>query len=654
MRAPLPPSDGSSPPSRHKSGRIPDNVLLLLAGITAILLTALDIATPLGYGEWVLYLLPALLLTGLGRERQVFWGAGIISGLMLIGLIFSPRDIPFSVAIANRVVAYALLWIVALMILTRNRALVRERNALAERDRLASENNRQAEFFGLILDTTPIGIAAVRGPEYRYEYCNHSYARIPGRSRDEILGRTIPEIFPDYVAQGGLAVVDDVMRTGEQVSVSELETYVGSGTERRNAFFNVAFVPLAATPNQQPGVLIVAGEVTDIVLTRRHIEQTAARDEAILSSINDGLVIMSPNGTIEYINRVGLSIDGYSSRNEMRKAPPNSAGTWRICNEDGTELPVERWPLSRVLRERFRNHVYHVRRTDIGLDKYCSYSGGPIYDSDGNLTGAVATFRDVTDLHDKQQALRQSENRLSILNENLESLVIERTEQVRTLSKALTLAEQRERKRFSYVLHENLQQLLLSARILMSEHIREHKAAPPTTAARAETYEDIMKGLSILDRALQTTSSLSVELNPPVLRTQGLDAALEWLANHMRKHYSLLVELHISGAVSTVRNETQLMLTQMVRELLNNVIQHSGVLRARVDAQCESGRIRVVVSDSRRGFDTRELFDGKADETRLSLLSIRERLRLFGGDLTLESTIGKGTRSEIVLPLVGL
>ena len=116
------------------------------------------------------------------------------------------------------------------------------------------------------------------------------------------------------------------------------------------------------------------------------------------------------------------------------------------------------------------------------------------------------------------------------MNQDLENLVAKRTEQVRALSKALTLAEQRERKRFSYILHENLQQLLFGARMLISEHIREH-----SMKGKSDENEDVGQSLSILDRALNTTKALSIELNPPILPSRGLDTALDWLINYMHE-----------------------------------------------------------------------------------------------------------------------
>lgn len=254
-------------------------------------------------------------------------------------------------------------------------------------------------------------------------------------------------------------------------------------------------------------------------------------------------------------------------------------------------------------------------------------------------------YEDITARKMAEQQLINSEKQLKILNEELENIVIQRTEQVHDLSKALTIAEQRERKRFSFILHENLQQQLLGAKLLMSQHLSEHR-----TALKVEEYDDIADGVELLNKALQTTKTLTIELNPPILGSEGLDMALQWLANHMKRNYGLNVEMHIENRMQLVRNEIQLMLTQMVRELLNNVVQHSGVHNASLEAKCEKQFIQITVCDKGKGFNPDKSLSEITERTRLGLLSLRERLKLFGGNLIIDSEINKGTCVIISLP----
>jgi signal transduction histidine kinase len=299
-----------------------------------------------------------------------------------------------------------------------------------------------------------------------------------------------------------------------------------------------------------------------------------------------------------------------------------------------------------VNAETTRNKVFLVRGR--GEPQWISISAAPLFVS-GIHTGGVVSISDITDRKQAEEALKKSENDLKILNENLESIVIQRTEQVRALSTALTFAEQRERKRFSYVLHEALQQKLFGAKMVLSQFVREHEKTGEFIG-----IDELNDGVRIIDKALQLTKTLSLELNPPILQTQGLDTALEWLGQHMRMNYGLNVAIEINGPINQVRGDIQMLLTQMVRELLNNVVKHSGVLKAVVRATCESNVIKITIKDEGRGFDMKTMEGKVTDETKFGLFSVSQRLKLLGGELIIDSKIGHGTQSTITCPVCNL
>jgi signal transduction histidine kinase/HAMP domain-containing protein len=245
-----------------------------------------------------------------------------------------------------------------------------------------------------------------------------------------------------------------------------------------------------------------------------------------------------------------------------------------------------------------------------------------------------------------EEALRDSEEKLQKLNENLEIVVVRRTKQVNDLSKALTIAEQRERKKFSTILHENLQQVLLGARMQLNLHLQDHRRQ---NAATEEDFE-VADSVRLLEKGIALTRSLSLELNPPVLNNQGLDAALSWLCNHMKENYGLNVELHNGENTGCIRDETQVMLVQMARELLHNVIKYSGVMEAKLETAYGDKTVHIVVIDRGSGFNVDEVLKKEGKEKGLGLFSIKERLRLFGGNLRIESAPRHGTKCTIQLP----
>jgi signal transduction histidine kinase len=224
---------------------------------------------------------------------------------------------------------------------------------------------------------------------------------------------------------------------------------------------------------------------------------------------------------------------------------------------------------------------------------------------------------------------RKGERQLKSLNETLERKVEQRSRQVRELSRALALAEQEERKRIAYVLHEDLQQLLVGAKMVA---------------------QDVDRLREILDRAIDLSRSLSHELSPPLLQGEDLSDLLLWLAERKRELYGIAIVVQVGGAVSVPDPALRVLLYQLVREILFNVVKHAGTDQARLWAERADGHVRIVVEDDGAGFDPAEL-ESTHEATGMGLPRVRERLALVGGWLEVASEVGQGTRVGITVPV---
>jgi signal transduction histidine kinase len=238
---------------------------------------------------------------------------------------------------------------------------------------------------------------------------------------------------------------------------------------------------------------------------------------------------------------------------------------------------------------------------------------------------------------------------LSMQQEQLaeQALALERSNrQVRALASALTLAEQRERRRISQILHDHVQQMLYG--IQMRTYLI---GLDTPEESKVYIHEHLTEMEALVEEAIQSTRTLTVELSPPVLQSEGLGAAFNWLANQMSRLYDLQVELELSHDYQLASEDLRVLIFQLVRELLFNVVKHAQVNRAQV-AMCLNGEKFVVrVEDKGVGFDPVLLTDGeRREEGGFGLYSIRERLALFGGEVSIVSQPGQGTQVELALP----
>jgi PAS domain S-box-containing protein len=282
--------------------------------------------------------------------------------------------------------------------------------------------------------------------------------------------------------------------------------------------------------------------------------------------------------------------------------------------------------------------IEHRIRAD-GAVKWVREKAYLEFDSDGNLWGGFGITQDIT-------RSKQAEEELKDLNESLERRVKERSavaefraEQLQRLTLELTLAEQRERQRLAMVLHDGLQQILVGAKIQL---------------AFVERSQDIHSAVDqvteLIDDAIETSRSLTAELSPPILLQGDLVLAFEWLVRWVHRKYGLNVRLVVRGKIKPLEEEINLLFFQAVRELLFNVVKHSGVKDVTVRVRENNGRIETIVEDKGRGFDPAGLRaeGGRAEGT--GLFGIRERISYFGGWMEIDSNPGVGSRFKLILP----
>lgn len=228
----------------------------------------------------------------------------------------------------------------------------------------------------------------------------------------------------------------------------------------------------------------------------------------------------------------------------------------------------------------------------------------------------------------------------------LEARVEMRTRQLRKLASTLTMAEQGERRRISQILHDDLQQLLYGIGVKMT-FIRGHAEA----SRNQQLLEDIGEVEKWLSQGVEITRNLTVDLSPPILKDEGLTDALQWLRSRMEDLYGLDVIIEADHAFWTPEEDMRVLLFQIVRELLFNIVKHAGASQATIKLKDEGHHIKIVVIDNGKGFDVEATTAQAAPDEHFGLFSVRERLGLFGGTMQIDSTPGEGTRVTISVPL---
>jgi PAS domain S-box-containing protein len=214
-------------------------------------------------------------------------------------------------------------------------------------------------------------------------------------------------------------------------------------------------------------------------------------------------------------------------------------------------------------------------------------------------------------------------------------------EALSSVNRRLIEAQEEERARIARELHDDLSQRMALLQIGLDQFAQ--NIAGLSSQARQQLHH-------IAEIAADVSSSihdLSHQLHPSKLDSLGLVASLEGLCRELSNQHALQVRFVPPDVPKPIPRDVGLCLFRIVQEALRNVVKHSGVAEASVEMSGHDDGIVLCISDSGAGFssESAKAWGG------LGLVSMRERLRLVGGQLSVESEPSQGTRIRVRIPV---
>jgi two-component system, NarL family, sensor histidine kinase UhpB len=218
--------------------------------------------------------------------------------------------------------------------------------------------------------------------------------------------------------------------------------------------------------------------------------------------------------------------------------------------------------------------------------------------------------------------------------------LLRRIEDERRRSGRLVLrAQEEERKRLARDLHDEVNQALTA--ILLRLEALSHDAPDPLAGEIAELK-------SLVNQAMEELLRLARQLRPASLDDLGLIAAIETQLARFSEQTGIEATLHHEGNPATISEDQQTVLYRVVQEALSNTAQHAQATHVDFELRVfPSHGVELRVRDNGRGFDAKAT---EPDGQGIGLRGMAERARLVGGELTVNSTPGTGTRVRLYIP----
>jgi signal transduction histidine kinase/CheY-like chemotaxis protein len=229
-------------------------------------------------------------------------------------------------------------------------------------------------------------------------------------------------------------------------------------------------------------------------------------------------------------------------------------------------------------------------------------------------------------------------------NARLYRELAEREQQLQALVGQLLVAQEEERRRVAYDIHDGVAQVAAAAHQHLQAYARFHRPRSP------EGRADLERALEMARRTVGEARRVIADLRPTVLDDFGLATALRRQVDALRNegwqitYDEALDPQRLPPAVETA-------LFRVAQEALANVRKHAGTTRVHLSLRRKRRIVRLEVQDWGRGFRPATAGAGAGPGERIGLPGMQERVALLGGRCRVHSRPGAGARIVAEVPL---
>jgi len=440
---------------------------------------------------------------------------------------------------------------------------------------------------------------AVVDREYRFLIANSQFLKIRNMTREQVVGRFAHEVLNREFFEAVVKPKLEECFQGKVVTYETKSSYPGIG--ERDLF--VSYFPIEADSGIDRAACIMH-DITDRNRSEESLRESEQRFH--LAAQTGKMYSFDWDVTTDVVARSPERVRVLGATEPLRFSHRQFVDT--IHPEDRPRFVATMAQLAPG--NPTAEVIYRVRGSD-GALVWLKSSGLGFFDSTGRLTRVIGMVADITDLKRAEESLAD-------------------------MTRKLIRAQEQERARIGRELHDDINQRLA----MLSVELEQLQDNPSDWQDRVQGFRNRMAEIS------NDVQALSHDLHSSKLEYLGVVAGIKSWCKEFSQRYKMEIDFR-SDISSLVPAEFGLSLLRIVQEACHNAMKHSGVRRVEVQLRTESNEIHLVVTDAGKGFDLEE---AEADKG-LGLTSMRERIRLMNGTISINSRPTAGTTIYVRVPL---
>src|SRR5246127_1436149 len=425
---------------------------------------------------------------------------------------------------------------------------------------------------------------------------NTGAQKIYGYTEAEAVGKPISMLVPPELPDEENNILD-TLKSGDRIEHFETVRVTKMG---KRIDVSLTISPIKDATGRTVGISGIARDITERKLAEEALLSSERRYRLLFERNVAGVGIASLDGRVLDCNEGWARILGYQSKDELRG---------RHASEFYFN-PAERQSLVDELFEKqvLFSRELQLKRKD-GTPVWVLFNAAVHSDHDRPIL--QATMIDISEWKRAEETLSD-------------------------MTRKLIEAQEQERARIGRELHDDINQRLA----MLSLELEQLEENPAEIQTRVKELRREMAEVS------NDVQAMSHDLHSSKLEYLGIVAGIKSWCKEFGERQR--VEIDFSNDVhSALPFEIGLSLFRVLQEALHNVMKHSGVKRIEVQLREDSGEIHLIIRDSGKGFDVEAALQGKG----LGLTSMRERVRLVNGTISIESKPMGGTTIHVRVPL---